>query len=387
MRTRFPKLCLVTALVGVALLGLLTCAPSPAQEAAPDLMAQDIQGYASTLIVQQESLPAALVLSGARLTYTLAITYSDGDLHATITNTLSPHVYTDESMAGVGVLPGGLLVWTPTLGSAGWVWQVPVTVAAGYEGLLTNTLEMTSREGPRALSTHTVRAATHFETVYLPMVARQRALSALNLLSNPGFEGIGLPVDNALPNPDNWTRDTFNGQVYGEIFSPEGWVTWWEEGDYGRPECKVIPNEPPFTFEPHRIYQGYYAGMCFGFYRKMHAGYYQVVSNLEPGATVEGWFYAHAWSCGEDPPYSCGDPYAFHFQAGIDPNGGADPFSTAILWSEPTYIYDVYTSTHTVQATVGPAGQVTFYLRAHAKWAVKHNDAYWDNPTLVYTQP
>jgi hypothetical protein len=153
-----------------------------------------------------------------------------------------------------------------------------------------------------------------------------------------------------------------------------------EEGDYGRPECKVIPNQHPFS-SYGRIYQGYYAGMCFGFYRKIHAGYYQVVSNLEPGATVEGWFYAHAWSCNEDSSLiSCGDPDAFYFQVGLEPNGGTDPFSDTILWSEPKYIYDVYQPTNLVTATVGEAEQVTFYLRAHAKWAVKHNDAYWDNP-------
>jgi len=37
----------------------------------------------------------------------------------------------------------------------------------------------------------------------------------VNLLVNPGFEGVGKPVDNALPNYDNWTRSTFNGVAYG----------------------------------------------------------------------------------------------------------------------------------------------------------------------------
>jgi LysM repeat protein len=204
-----------------------------------------------------------------------------------------------------------------------------------------------------------------------------------NLLVNPGFEGIGKPQNNSLANPGNWTRETFNGEQRGEIFTPEGWVTWWQGGDFKVPECKVIPNEHPFTAEPKRIYEGYYSTMCFAFFGKMNAGYYQVVRNLQPGATVEGSFYAHAWSCGEDnPPLSCGDPSSFYFRVGIDPNGGTDPFSGNVVWSNAAFHYDIYGYVGPVQATVGQSGAVTFFTQAYGKWSVKHNDAYVDNPSL-----
>lgn len=205
-----------------------------------------------------------------------------------------------------------------------------------------------------------------------------------NLVVNPGFEGIGKPVDNALENYGNWTRDTFNGAVHGEIFTPQGWVTWWEEGEYGRPECKVIPNQHPFNTDPVRIYQGYYSGMCFGFFRRVHAGYYQVVHNIPPNSVVQGSFVAHAWTCGEDePPLSCGDPNSFYFRVGIDPNGGTDPFSGNIVWSAPYYNYDKYGAVGPVQATVGANGVATLFLEALGKWPNKHNDAYFDNPSLI----
>ena len=97
-----------------------------------------------------------------------------------------------------------------------------------------------------------------------PVLATEMARPVLqepgtNLLQNPGFEGIGRPLNNSTPNANNWTRDTFNGVPYGEIFTPEGWVTWWQEGEFKRPECKVIPNEHPFSAEPVRIYDGYYS--------------------------------------------------------------------------------------------------------------------------------
>lgn len=209
-----------------------------------------------------------------------------------------------------------------------------------------------------------------------------------NLLVNPGFEGIGRSADNSLPNEGNWTRDTFTGAQYGEIFTPEGWVTWWEEGEFKRPECKVIPNQHPFNADPNRIYQGYYSGMCFTFFGKQNAGYYQVVRNIPAGSQVAASYYAHAWSCGEDgDAYSCGDPYSFYFRVGIDPNGGTDPFSSGIVWSAPFYHYDTFGQVGPVQATVGGAGAATVFVQAYGKWAIKHNDAYIDNVNLTLLTP
>ncbi len=205
-----------------------------------------------------------------------------------------------------------------------------------------------------------------------------------NLLQNPGFEGIGKPTNNNVPNPSNWTRDTFSGANYGEIFTPEGWVTWWSEGEYKRPECKVIPNEHPFNADPDRIYEGYYSGMCFTFFGKQNAGYYQVVRNIPPGSTVEGSFYAHAWACGEDETaYSCGDPHSFYFQVGLDPTGGTDPNAASVQWSSPYYYYDQFGKVGPLQATVGEAGVMTFFIRAYGKWQMKHNDAYMDNASMT----
>lgn len=213
------------------------------------------------------------------------------------------------------------------------------------------------------------------------------------LLKNPGFEGINCPADGWCP--DNWTRDTFTGVPYGEIYTPQGWVTFWSEGvnpadgrKFGRPECKVIPNQPPFVGPPARIRSGRYAIMQFGFYRAIDSGVYQVVSGLSPGATVQLSAYAHAWSCDQDSEgaTSCGDTYQMLFRVGIDPNGGTDPWSPNIIWAGG-YSYDQYRLIGPVQAQVGPGGVVTVFLRATAKWPYKHNDAYWDDASLVYVTP
>lgn len=225
--------------------------------------------------------------------------------------------------------------------------------------------------------------------ILVPLTAAYELQSALpqevgtNLLVNPGLEGIGRAIDNSSPNWNNWTRDTFSGAQYGEIFTPEGWVTWWQEGEYGRPECHVIAKESPFL-DPMRIYSGYYAAKCFTYNRRQNAGHFQVVRNVAPGTVVEASYYAHAWSCGEDTTntLSCGDPYSFYFRVGIDPNGGTDPFSPNIVWSSLYYHYDKFGLVGPVQATVGGSGAVTFFTNHYAKWPNTHNDAYTDNMIL-----
>jgi len=216
------------------------------------------------------------------------------------------------------------------------------------------------------------------------------------LLKNPGFEGITC-APGSQPGwcNDNWTRDTFTGAVYQEIFTPQGWITYWSEGvnpsdgrHYGRPECKVIPKQPPFIGPPARVYNGNYAIMQFGFYRALDSGVYQVVAGLSPNATVQLSAYAHTWSCDDDAhgALSCGDASNMLFRVGIDPNGGTDPWSPNIVWASG-YSNDVFRLIGPLQAQVGAAGTVTVFLRATARWAFKHNDVYWDAASLVYTTP
>ena len=227
---------------------------------------------------------------------------------------------------------------------------------------------------------------SHVQAADIAVPVRQ---TGTNLLTNPGFEGIGVPVDNSSRNDGNYTRDTFSGAQYGEIYTPSGWVTWWEEGDFGRPECHVIAKEHPFT-DPMRIHRGYYAGKCFTFFRKGHYGYYQVANNIPPNSQVQASFYAHAWTSNKDnPPLTDqeGDPYAFFFRVGIDPNGGTDPFSGNIVWSSPYYHYDEFGLVGPLETTVGESGAATIFIEAQSKWPNKHNDAYMDSASLQIIAP
>jgi LysM repeat protein len=216
------------------------------------------------------------------------------------------------------------------------------------------------------------------------------AQGGTNLLQNPGFEGVTCAAGSPEGFCDgNWGRDTHDGSVHDNIFTPQKWVSWWRKGgDYGQPEIKTIPKVDPFIGPPARINSGNYAALLFTFYRHQDAGFYQVVTGLEPGSSVQFSAYGHGWSCDEDgTAYSCGDPWTLAFQVGIEPNGVADPFSPSIVWSEPRPSADAYSLIGPVTAQVGAGGSVAVFLRSNSKWPVKHLDAYWDDASLVSTSP
>jgi uncharacterized repeat protein (TIGR01451 family) len=368
-------------------------------EARPNGVGYDVgadEFWGPVLEVAKHAHPT-VVQAGARLTYTLVVTnHGVLDLRVTVTDTLPPQVQTNEGLAGTVVLSGGELVWRPVVSAGGaWTQQVVVTVAlqyegetlkVGYAGPLTNVVWVTGPGGLVVSATCTTQAVLEYPKLYLPLVMGNYPRYE-NRLINPGFEGIGLPLDNDAPNPNNYTQDTFNGEVYGEIFTPEGWVTWWEESDvYRRPEAHVVPKEPPYTYDPVRIYQGYYAAMYFTFHGQHNAGYYQQVNDLPPGAWVTFYAHAHAWSCENDdiPNYSCGNPENHGFRVGIDPDGGTDPWSPNVSWSERVSAPDVFREIGPVRARVGSEGSVTVFLRSDVQWwPYKHSDSYWDNAALM----
>ena len=218
-----------------------------------------------------------------------------------------------------------------------------------------------------------------------------------NLLSNPGFEG-------------NWWRKTFSGQEFGEIFVPEAWVAFWKEGGkvshdpnnpigYGRPEVHLINREPPYL-DPPRVRGGSRAMKYFSFYRIHDAGLYQRVTGLTPGVRLRATGWAHAWSSSRDNARvsdgvgeqafaakvsQCARDDAvrnFVFRVGIDPRGGADPWSDAVVWGEGIHIYNAYAQMPAVEVTAYSSA-VTVFIRSSVLWPFKHCDSYLDDMELL----
>jgi hypothetical protein len=250
---------------------------------------------------------------------------------------------------------------------------------------------LTDIDGEPRLGAPDVGADEVARRVYLPLV--MRSYSLLDLLRNPGFEGITCRIGSVPPEClDNWTRDTHDGHAYPDIYTPQGWVTWWRTGGgYGRPQVGPIPNVPPFTGLPPRIRDGYYALRLFSdyTYAVYDAGVYQVVTGLTPGSMVQLSAYAQEWSCDNDANlgYTCGDPWNMTFQVGVEPNGVADPFAPSVVWSSEQNSPDAYRLIGPVTAQVGASGGVCVFLRSKTKWGYKYQEAYWDDASLIVQSP
>ncbi|MGC9394815.1 MAG: PKD domain-containing protein [Anaerolineae bacterium] len=150
-KTRFIAV-LLMSFIGIALVLAMSESPVAAwriEDTAPESPAQELD------VTKQAS--ADYVQTGGQITYTLAVTNTESfAVTATITDILPANVTigggggTIILPPGTIILPPGLIVWSPVPLDPGEVWTETfvVTVTAGYAGPLTNTLHVTTVEGP-----------------------------------------------------------------------------------------------------------------------------------------------------------------------------------------------------------------------------------------------
>ena len=195
-------------------------------------------------------------------------------------------------------------------------------------------------------------------------------------------------------------------QDIGNIFTPPGWTTWFlhEAGNWSQPECRDARSS-----NPKRMHGGSKGFLLFTFSRKHDGGLFQTVQTT-PGTRLRFSAWAHAWSNHKDPSQPTKFPNPdnarwsegagfegffalegsvddddienFTFWAGIDPTGGTDPFATTVEWGPGAHVYNAFHEVPAVE-TVTQSDRVTVFLRSRTLWPFKHNDAYWDDASLV----
>ncbi len=196
-----------------------------------------------------------------------------------------------------------------------------------------------------------------------------------NLLENGSFEG---PFDmwGGIP----------------EVKVPAGWTPWWSEQPHEHDWQNLRP-EFDVAYLDYRVHHGATALRYFKSWGSFTAGVYQVVGGIAPGTRLEFSAWGHMWSCGdwerchaELPAGSTrvwSEPAGaqVELRVGIDPTGGEDPFSDAIVWSPSRGILDHYELLK-VEATA-QSDRVTVFLYSWQPWAASSQDAYWDDARLV----
>ena len=199
----------------------------------------------------------------------------------------------------------------------------------------------------------------------------------------------------------------------GDIFAPPGWTVWYreEEGLWGQPEGRDTTGT-----NPDRMRSGDKGYLLFNYVQRQDAGLLQQV-NVFPETRLRFEVWAHAWSNHEDqdqpdryrhpddslwsdgagfePFFSLEGGLAdkenetelsnFTFWVGIDPKGGRDPFSKTVAWGQGAHIYNVYAQVPSVEVTA-QSDTITVFTRARTRFPYKHNDAYWDDASLLVVE-
>jgi hypothetical protein len=198
---------------------------------------------------------------------------------------------------------------------------------------------------------------------------------AQNYLTNPDFEAGFATYDPEPDIPDCPAGICTTAQI------PVGWLPWWVSQQPGDPEWKnrmpeYKPAEAPFL---NRVQSGQRASQYFTFYGTHTAGLWQRAT-VPANARVVFTIWGQAWSNNDDAPTSV-FPTAVNMRIGIDPTGGANPFSPNVVWSGSANPYDAYAQFQ-VEATAQGATVTVFTWSAPVEQR-KHNDIYWDAASLV----
>lgn len=192
-----------------------------------------------------------------------------------------------------------------------------------------------------------------------PAIAQQ----GQELLQNPDFEGSYVAI---------------GGDSTKQV--APSWQPWHLPPPTGA--SSSVNLEPDYQPAPtNRVLSGSAAQEYNTFFATHDGGLFQRVpvaagENLRFAANIYIWSSATF----EDPNESI-QPQGVKVSVGIDPNGGTDPTSSAIVWSAPVEYYDEYREI--TIGTVSLGTSVTVYVRSTVSGAVGVNNLYVDKASLV----
>lgn len=211
-----------------------------------------------------------------------------------------------------------------------------------------------------------------------------------NLLTNASFESGIYYLQDGIP----------------EVRVAENWWAFWRELP---PPDLPLPNNCPHADDaacywarpefqpiearlyPNRVHNGNFALSYFSWGRMHEAGLFQHVESVPEGSLVRFSIWMMGWQC-YDPNACQGGrrsdaPARFHFQIGIDPNGGWDPWSHDVVWSAESETFDEW-KLFQVEAWMKNSTAATVFTRSRAEWdwARTNNDVYVDDARLEVIQ-
>lgn len=165
----------------------------------------------------------------------------------------------------------------------------------------------------------------------------------------------------------------FNWDDIGELTVAEDWAPWWKEDD-----AAGVLHRPEYKPETMRFERGQ---KLFTTFATHQGGIYQRVKVPEGGAHFELFV-----DCQYLSKHTDGKGGGLGMRAGLDPTGGTDPYSDAIVWGSWLGQDSGWSGNTTESLYAGldlaPGQWLTIWLESRCRFAAKWNDAYFDNVQL-----
>jgi hypothetical protein len=162
------------------------------------------------------------------------------------------------------------------------------------------------------------------------------------------------------------------------------------QSDYGCYWCR--PEFVPIYFDQafYRIHSGDVAQKYFTYGRMGRGGLLQTVA-ITPGTWLRFTVWMQAWMCYDYAQCDGGrlsdQPSDMHLKVGIDPTGGTDVNSPAVVWGAEQEAFDRWVEFSVVAKSLSDTVTVFTSGGAVWEWARANNDVYEDDATLVITMP
>lgn len=222
-----------------------------------------------------------------------------------------------------------------------------------------------------------MRTSTWFRRVIV--AATTLALALPWAVVAPVAQAAPLHQDNLLPNP-------------GFESGTDRWQAWWAE--IAKPgEGNYNYAYKPNSFNTESIGGGAARDLVlagdksyriFNNWDPFWAGIKQTV-NAPAGSKVRFTMNARVWAASTFWPAPSDTNMPARVRVGIEPNGGGDPFSGAIVWSGEIAPHNGWGSA-SVEATVGAGGSVTVFVSIDFRGSSRQfMGAFFDEGQLVVT--
>ena len=172
--------------------------------------------------------------------------------------------------------------------------------------------------------------------------------------------------------------------AHDNIFTAHGWSPWWSDRKW--PDQDQNVNRPIATPEykaitllddAQRVLDGDSCQCLFVFGKLMQAGVFQRVPVAAGKRCTFGVAFETWCSQSDNPRVSDAELY---LRVGIDKRGGTDWEADSIVWGN--WVRGAPEYARTAISAVAECDEVTLWIHAWNKWAVRHNDCYLDAATF-----